>query len=111
MLHTLTIPRKGHPEKRPLCCWTRYVGTLSPMGGRQEPKYAPPPTLLQQGWRTARNPTIASVPVGDVATWTDMVQRCVKHVLVGVRWHNPGVPGTWTWGIHCPESARTMSGL
>ena len=81
VLHTFTAPR-SHPERNPLCCWTKYVGSRDPDAEEQEPKYAPPPILRQQERRSARNLTIASVPVCAVMQWKDMVQKCVGHVLV-----------------------------
>ena len=64
VLHTFTAPQ-SHPWRKPLCCWTKYVGARDPNAEKQEPKYAPPPILQQQERRTARNLTIASVPVSD----------------------------------------------
>ena len=47
----------------PLCCWTKYEGSRDREAEAQEPKYDPPPSLQQQGRRSARNLKHASVPV------------------------------------------------
>ena len=83
MLHTLTAPRRRHPEKKPLCCWTKYVRSRGPESEAQEPKYYPPPRPQQLERRSARNLTSASVPVFATPKWKDMVQKCVRRALVG----------------------------